>query len=75
MKMRKPSSDDKASRLTWRAFGIDRLRETLRESNTAPRMCGAITTPHVPLPAADGLEDAAVPSVGRIVDAVLASAG
>src|SRR5438034_5529959 len=27
-----------------------------------------ITTPHVPLPAADGLEDAVVPSVGRIVD-------
>jgi pyruvate/2-oxoglutarate/acetoin dehydrogenase E1 component len=34
-----------------------------------------ITTPHVPLPAADGLEDAAVPSVERIVEAVLASAG
>jgi acetoin:2,6-dichlorophenolindophenol oxidoreductase subunit beta len=34
-----------------------------------------ITTPHVPLPAADGLEDAAVPSVDRIVEAVLASAG
>jgi len=34
-----------------------------------------ITTPHVPLPAADGLEDAAVPSVDRIVEAVLASVG
>ncbi len=34
-----------------------------------------ITTPHVPLPAADGLEDAAVPSVDRIVEAMLASVG
>ena len=29
-----------------------------------------VTTPHVPLPAADVLEDAAIPSVGRIVDGV-----
>jgi acetoin:2,6-dichlorophenolindophenol oxidoreductase subunit beta len=29
-----------------------------------------VTTPHVPVPAADALEDAAVPSVERIVDAV-----
>lgn len=29
-----------------------------------------ITTPHVPLPAADALEDAALPSVGRIVEVV-----
>src|SRR5207237_7030415 len=29
-----------------------------------------VTTPHVPLPAADALEDAAVPSVDRLVDAV-----
>src|SRR5438132_14316842 len=29
-----------------------------------------ITTPHVPLPAADVLEDAAIPSVDRIVHAV-----
>ncbi|MCW2919634.1 MAG: alpha-ketoacid dehydrogenase subunit beta [Actinomycetia bacterium] len=30
-----------------------------------------ITTPHVPLPAADALEDAALPSVARIVETVL----
>ena len=29
-----------------------------------------VTTPHVPLPAADALEDAAMPSVARIVDGV-----
>ncbi len=29
-----------------------------------------VTTPHVPLPAADALEDAAVPSVARIVEGV-----
>jgi acetoin:2,6-dichlorophenolindophenol oxidoreductase subunit beta len=29
-----------------------------------------VTTPHIPLPAADVLEDAAIPSVERIVDAV-----
>ena len=34
-----------------------------------------ITTPHVPLPAADALEDAAVPSVQRIVDTVVRTAG
>jgi pyruvate dehydrogenase E1 component beta subunit len=34
-----------------------------------------ITTPHVPLPAADALEDAAVPSVDRIVETVRRTAG
>jgi acetoin:2,6-dichlorophenolindophenol oxidoreductase subunit beta len=34
-----------------------------------------ITTPHVPLPAADGLEDATVPSVERIVETVQANLG
>ena len=34
-----------------------------------------ITTPHVPLPAADELEDATVPSVERIVRGVLAAVG
>ena len=34
-----------------------------------------ITTPHVPLPAADALEDAAVPSVERVVDAVRSNLG
>jgi acetoin:2,6-dichlorophenolindophenol oxidoreductase subunit beta len=34
-----------------------------------------ITTPHVPLPAADELEDAAVPSVERIVETVRARIG
>jgi hypothetical protein len=34
-----------------------------------------ITTPHVPLPAADALEDHAVPSVERIVDTVRRTAG
>ena len=29
-----------------------------------------ITTPHIPLPAADALEDAAIPSVERIVETV-----
>jgi pyruvate dehydrogenase E1 component beta subunit len=29
-----------------------------------------ITTPHVPLPAADNLEDAILPTVDRIVDRV-----
>ena len=29
-----------------------------------------ITTPHIPLPAADALEDAALPSVARIVDTI-----
>src|SRR5882757_7226534 len=33
-----------------------------------------ITTPHIPLPAADALEDAVVPSVQRIVDEVLRAA-
>ena len=30
-----------------------------------------ITTPHVPLPAADALEDLAIPSVDRIVETVV----
>jgi pyruvate dehydrogenase E1 component beta subunit len=34
-----------------------------------------ITTPHIPLPAADEIEDMAIPSVGRIVSTVLASMG
>ena len=34
-----------------------------------------ITTPHVPLPAADELEDATVPSVEAIVRAVLDATG
>lgn len=34
-----------------------------------------ITTPHIPLPAADRLEDAAIPSVERIVQTVLRSMG
>jgi pyruvate dehydrogenase E1 component beta subunit len=34
-----------------------------------------ITTPHVPLPAADALEDATVPSVERIVDSIRRTAG
>jgi pyruvate dehydrogenase E1 component beta subunit len=29
-----------------------------------------ITTPHVPLPSADALEDATVPNVERIVDTI-----
>jgi len=29
-----------------------------------------ITTPHIPLPSAAGLEDVAIPSVERIVDVV-----
>jgi pyruvate dehydrogenase E1 component beta subunit len=34
-----------------------------------------ITTPHIPLPAADRLEDATIPSVERIVSTVLRSMG
>jgi acetoin:2,6-dichlorophenolindophenol oxidoreductase subunit beta len=34
-----------------------------------------ITTPHVPLPAADSLEDAAIPSVERVVSCVRAGLG
>ncbi len=34
-----------------------------------------ITTPHIPLPAADALEDAAVPSVDRIVDTIRRNLG
>jgi acetoin:2,6-dichlorophenolindophenol oxidoreductase subunit beta len=34
-----------------------------------------ITTPHVPLPAADSLEDAAIPSVERVVSSVRAGLG
>jgi pyruvate dehydrogenase E1 component beta subunit len=32
-----------------------------------------ITTPHIPLPAADAIEDMAIPSVGRIVETVRTS--
>jgi pyruvate/2-oxoglutarate/acetoin dehydrogenase E1 component len=34
-----------------------------------------ITTPHVPLPAADGLEDATIPSVARIVSTIAGRLG
>ena len=34
-----------------------------------------VTTPHLPLPSADVLEDAAIPSVDRIVDGVRRSLG
>jgi pyruvate dehydrogenase E1 component beta subunit len=33
-----------------------------------------ITTPHIPLPAADALEDAVIPSVARIVQEILRAA-
>jgi pyruvate dehydrogenase E1 component beta subunit len=34
-----------------------------------------VTTPHLPLPSADVLEDAAIPSVDRIVDGARRSLG
>ena len=34
-----------------------------------------ITTPHVPLPAADQLEDATIPSVERIVETIVRTMG
>lgn len=34
-----------------------------------------ITTPHVPLPAADALQDLAMPSVDRIAETIRKSAG
>ncbi len=34
-----------------------------------------ITTPHVPLPAADALEDHAIPSLARIVETVRKAMG
>jgi pyruvate/2-oxoglutarate/acetoin dehydrogenase E1 component len=34
-----------------------------------------VTTPHIPLPSADVLEDAAIPSVDRIVEGVRRSVG
>jgi acetoin:2,6-dichlorophenolindophenol oxidoreductase subunit beta len=34
-----------------------------------------ITTPHIPLPAADSLEDAAIPSVERVVSSIRAGLG
>jgi acetoin:2,6-dichlorophenolindophenol oxidoreductase subunit beta len=34
-----------------------------------------ITTPHIPLPAADGLEDLALPSTARVADTVLRALG
>ena len=33
-----------------------------------------IATPHIPLPSADALEDAVIPSVARIVDEVVKAA-
>jgi len=33
-----------------------------------------ITTPHMPLPSADALEDAVIPSVARIVEEVVRAA-
>jgi pyruvate dehydrogenase E1 component beta subunit len=32
-----------------------------------------ITTPHIPLPASDAIEDMAIPSVNRIVETVRAA--
>jgi pyruvate dehydrogenase E1 component beta subunit len=34
-----------------------------------------ITTPHIPLPSTDVLEDAVIPSVGRIVEEVRTAMG
>ncbi|MFV1960262.1 MAG: alpha-ketoacid dehydrogenase subunit beta, partial [Acidimicrobiia bacterium] len=34
-----------------------------------------ITTPHIPLPAADAIEDLAIPSVRRIAETVRTSLG
>ena len=34
-----------------------------------------ITTPHIPLPSADALEDAVIPSIQRIVDEIVRTAG
>jgi acetoin:2,6-dichlorophenolindophenol oxidoreductase subunit beta len=57
----------------WGAEIVSIVAEECFWSLDAPLV--RITTPHVPLPAADQLEDAAIPSVERIVDTVRRTMG
>jgi pyruvate dehydrogenase E1 component beta subunit len=52
----------------WGAEIVSIVSEESFYDLDAPPM--RITTPHIPLPAADNLEDAVIPSVGRIVETV-----
>ena len=57
----------------WGAEVVSIVAEECFDALDAPPI--RITTPHVPLPAADALEDAAVPSVQRILAAVRSNLG
>jgi acetoin:2,6-dichlorophenolindophenol oxidoreductase subunit beta len=50
----------------WGAEVVSQVVEQVWPDLSAPPV--RITTPHVPLPAADVLEDAAIPSVARITE-------
>jgi pyruvate dehydrogenase E1 component beta subunit len=57
----------------WGAEVVSIAVEEIWSELTAPPV--RITTPHVPLPAADALEDHAIPSVARIVETIAKAVG
>ena len=57
----------------WGAEVVSIAVEEIWSELTAPPI--RITTPHVPLPAADALEDYAIPSVARIVETIAKAVG
>jgi len=57
----------------WGAEVVSIVAEECFHALDAPPI--RITTPHVPVPAADSLEDAVIPSVSRILETVRASLG
>jgi len=57
----------------WGAEVVSIAVEEIWSELTAPPI--RITTPHVPLPAADTLEDHAIPSVARIVETIAKAVG
>ena len=57
----------------WGAEVVSIAIEEIWSELTAPPI--RITTPHIPLPAADALEDHAIPSVARIVETVAKAVG
>jgi pyruvate/2-oxoglutarate/acetoin dehydrogenase E1 component len=57
----------------WGAEVVSIAVEEIWSELTAPPI--RITTPHVPLPAADALEDHAIPSVARIVETIAKAVG
>ncbi len=72
-----PAGSSRSRRTRACAAGERRSRRSSRRrgSSTLDGPIVRVTTPHIPLPSADVLEDAAIPSVDRIVEGVRRAVG